>query len=86
MGVMTWIAVGLVAGFLARLLIRGDAGIGPTGLVTTTLLGVAGALIGGYISTRMGYGDVAGFDIRSVAIATGGAALLIMVARLLGGR
>lgn len=86
MGVMTWIAVGLVAGFLAKLLVRGGSGVGPTGLIWTTLLGVAGALIGGYISTRMGYGDVAGFDIRSVAIATGGAALLIVIARLLGGR
>ncbi|GMU40060.1 MAG: transglycosylase [Chloroflexota bacterium] len=75
-----------MAGFLARLLVRGDAGVGPSGLIGSTLLGVAGALIGGYISTRLGYGDVAGFDIRSVGIATGGAVLLIVVARLLGGR
>ena len=87
MGILTWIAVGLVAGFLAKLLIRGGpGGIGPIGLVWTAVLGVAGALIGGFISTKLGYGDVAGFDLRSVIIATAGAILVIVVAKAVGPR
>ena len=87
MGVLTWIAVGLVAGFLAKLVVRGGpGGIGPIGLVWTAVLGVAGALIGGFISTRLGYGAVAGFDLRSVVIATAGAILVIVVAKLIGPR
>ena len=87
MGILTWIAVGLVAGFLAKLLIRGGpGGIGPIGIVWTAVLGVAGALIGGFISTKLGYGDVAGFDLRSVVIATADAILLIVVAKAIGPR
>jgi uncharacterized membrane protein YeaQ/YmgE (transglycosylase-associated protein family) len=87
MGILTWIAVGLVAGFLAKLLVRGGpGGIGPIGLVWTAVLGVAGALIGGFISTRLGYGDVTGFDVTSLAIATAGAVLVIIVARMVGPR
>ncbi len=87
MGILTWIAVGLVAGFLAKLLVKGGpGGIGPIGLVWTAVLGVAGALVGGFISTRLGYGDVAGFDLRSVLIATAGAVLVIVIARAIGPR
>ena len=87
MGILTWIAVGLVAGFLAKLLLRGGpGGIGPVGLVWTAVLGVVGALIGGFISTKLGYGDVSGFDLRSVLIATGGAILVIFVAKSIGPR
>ena len=87
MGILTWIAVGLVAGFLAKMLVRGGpGGIGPIGLVWTAVLGVVGALIGGFISTQLGYGDVAGFDLRSVLIATGGAVVVIVVAKAIGPR
>ena len=87
MGILTWITVGLVAGFLAKVVVRGGpGGIGPIGLVWTAVLGVAGALIGGFISTQLGYGDVAGFDLRSVLIATAGAVLVIFVAKAIGPR
>ena len=87
MGILTWIAVGLVAGFLAKVVIGGGpGGIGPIGLVWTVVLGVAGTLIGGFISTRLGYGDVAGFDLRSVLVATAGAIVVIFVAKAVGPR
>lgn len=87
MGILTWIAVGLVAGFLAKVLVRGGpGGVGPIGLVWTGALGVAGALIGGFISARLGYGDVAGLDVRSLAIATAGAILVILVAKAVSPR
>ena len=87
MGVLTWIAVGLVAGFLTKLLVRGGpGGIGPIGLVWTAVLGVVGALVGGLVSTYLGYGDVASFDLRSVLIATAGAIVVIVIARAVGPR
>ena len=87
MGILTWIVVGLVAGFLAKLLMQGGpGGVGPVGLIWTAVLGVAGALIGGWISTHLGYGGVAGFDLRSVLIATVGAIIVIAVARAVGPR
>jgi uncharacterized membrane protein YeaQ/YmgE (transglycosylase-associated protein family) len=79
MGIVTWIVLGLVAGLLARFI--GPAKI-PGGLVVTALLGIAGALLGGFIATQLGFGSVSGFDLRSVAIAVGGAVLLLFIFRM----
>ncbi|MFQ5568928.1 MAG: GlsB/YeaQ/YmgE family stress response membrane protein [Rhodothermales bacterium] len=43
----------------------------------TILVGIAGAVVGGFIASQFGWGSVTGFDIRSFAIATGGAVLLL---------
>jgi uncharacterized membrane protein YeaQ/YmgE (transglycosylase-associated protein family) len=50
----------------------------------TTLLGVAGALVGGFVSVAMGYGDVTGFNVRSLVIAVLGAVAVIVAFRALG--
>jgi uncharacterized membrane protein YeaQ/YmgE (transglycosylase-associated protein family) len=77
MGIVTWIVLGLVAGFLARFVMPGS---GPHGLILTALLGIAGALIGGFLGTHLfHFGDVDGFDIRSILLAVGGAVLLLIV-------
>ena len=77
MGILTWIVLGLVAGVLAKLLMPGQ---GPAGFVVTILLGIAGALIGGYIGSHfLNWGDVTGFDLRSVGLAVGGAVLLLVI-------
>lgn len=78
MGILSWIILGLIAGWLTKFIM-------PTaklGLVKTMLLGIAGALIGGYISTLLGWGNVSGFNITSIIIAVLGAVLLIYVYRL----
>jgi uncharacterized membrane protein YeaQ/YmgE (transglycosylase-associated protein family) len=81
MGILSWLVLGLVAGFLARLLMPGK---GPTGWVLTILLGIAGALVGGYIGSHfLGFGDVTGFDWRSLGLAVGGAVLLLLIYGLL---
>lgn len=85
MGLLTWILVGLVAGLIAEFLLGGGpGGMGLRGLVITVVLGVVGAIIGGFISTRLGYGDVTGFNVRSLVIATGGAILVVLVWQQLG--
>ena len=89
MGILTWILVGLVAGFIAQLLLGGGMGVGVRSIIMTTLLGVAGAVIGGFVSVALGYGDVTGFNVRSMVIAVLGAIAVIVVFRAVtsgGGR
>lgn len=81
MGLLTWILIGLVAGFLAEVVLGGGSGIGLRGLVLTTLLGIAGAIVGGFVSVALGFGDVTGFNVRSLVIAVAGALAVILVFR-----
>ena len=81
MGLLTWILIGLVAGFIAELLLGGGQGLGLRGIVITTLLGIAGAVVGGFVSVYFGYGDVTGFNVRSLVIAVLGAIAVIVVYR-----
>ena len=83
MGFVMWILLGLVVGALAKWIMPGKD---PGGLVMTTILGVVGAVIGGWISTRLGLGAVSGFNLPSLAIATGGALLLLFANRKLRGK
>ena len=75
MGFLAWVALGLVVGVIAKFIMPGDD---PGGLILTILIGIAGALLGGFLGTRLGYGDVTGFDLGSLALATGGALLLLV--------
>lgn len=80
MGIFAWIVLGLIAGLLAKLIMPGRD---PGGIIITILLGIGGAVVGGFIGTQLGFGDISGFDLRSLAIAVGGAVLLLFVYRLL---
>jgi uncharacterized membrane protein YeaQ/YmgE (transglycosylase-associated protein family) len=82
MGIISWIVFGLIAGILAKLLMPGKD---PGGMIITSLIGIAGAMVGGFISTSLGYGDVSGFDLRSLGIAIGGALVLLFGYRTLKG-
>jgi uncharacterized membrane protein YeaQ/YmgE (transglycosylase-associated protein family) len=83
MGVLSWIILGFVAGTIAKLLHPGRA---PGGCVLTILLGIGGALVGGYIGTMLGWGRVSGFDLRSLALAVSGAFVLLIAYRILFGK
>jgi uncharacterized membrane protein YeaQ/YmgE (transglycosylase-associated protein family) len=84
MGILAWILLGLVAGALAKFIMPGQQG---GGIILTTVLGVVGALVGGFVGTYvLGFGDVSGFDFRSIAIAVAGALLVLIVFGLLGRR
>lgn len=74
MGIISWIIFGLVAGVFAKFLMPGDD---SGGFIKTTGLGIVGALVGGFIGTRIGFGDVTGFNLRSFAIAIAGALLVL---------
>ena len=77
-----WALLGLLAGTLAKFLVPGRD---PSGCLVTILLGILGAFIGGFIGTALGWGRVASgsFDPRSIAIATLGAVVVLLVGRLL---
>ncbi len=74
MGILSWIFLGLIVGVLAKLILPGAD---PGGLVVTILIGIAGAMLGGFLASFVGIGTVSGFDPVSVAIAVGGAMLLL---------
>jgi uncharacterized membrane protein YeaQ/YmgE (transglycosylase-associated protein family) len=82
MGIISWIVFGLIAGLLAKFIMPGRD---PGGVIITIFIGIAGAMVGGFISTSLGYGDVTGFDLRSLGVAIGGAMLLLFGYRILRG-
>jgi uncharacterized membrane protein YeaQ/YmgE (transglycosylase-associated protein family) len=75
-----WIILGLIAGILAKWLMPGRD---PGGFIVTILLGIVGALVGGFISVRLGFGDVTGFNLPSIIIAVLGAMLLLFIYRMI---
>jgi uncharacterized membrane protein YeaQ/YmgE (transglycosylase-associated protein family) len=84
MGILSWIVVGLIAGLLAKLILPGD---NPGGLIVTTLIGMVGAVIGGFVIGILGGAGATGFNVWSILVATLGAVILLFVYRLFtGGR
>jgi uncharacterized membrane protein YeaQ/YmgE (transglycosylase-associated protein family) len=84
MGILAWIFFGLLAGAIAKLLMPGRD---PGGWIVTILLGIAGALLGGFVGNALwGSTGVTGFDLGSFALAIGGAILLLALYRVVRGR
>ncbi|MFW6085278.1 MAG: GlsB/YeaQ/YmgE family stress response membrane protein [Gemmatimonadota bacterium] len=79
MGILSWIVFGLIAGALAKWIMPGED---PGGCVVTMLIGIVGAMVGGWLATMFGLGGVSGFDFRSLLVAVVGAVLLLWVYRL----
>jgi uncharacterized membrane protein YeaQ/YmgE (transglycosylase-associated protein family) len=77
MGILAWVVLGLVAGALAKFIMPGKQG---GGIILTIVLGVVGALVGGFLGTHVfGFGEISGFDLRSIAIAVGGAIIVLLL-------
>ena len=75
MNIIAWILVGLIGGSLAKLLMPGRD---PGGLIITILLGIAGALVGGFLSVVLGVGNgVDDFDIGTIVLSVVGAMLIL---------
>jgi uncharacterized membrane protein YeaQ/YmgE (transglycosylase-associated protein family) len=82
--IIGWIIFGLIAGAIAKLIMPGRD---PGGLIVTMLLGIAGALVGGFIGHALwGSSGVTGWGIGSFALAIGGAIILLALYRLVTGR
>ncbi|NND61020.1 MAG: GlsB/YeaQ/YmgE family stress response membrane protein [Gammaproteobacteria bacterium] len=78
MGILSWIVFGLIAGALAKLIMPGDD---PGGIIVTMLIGIAGAVVGGFLASLAGLGSVTGFNFGSFAIAIVGALVLLFAYR-----
>ena len=85
MGIIGWIILGLLAGFIAKALLPGDD---PGGIIITTLIGVAGAFLGGLIAKALGFGDPIDefFDLSTWVAAIIGSVILLVAYRAIAGR
>ena len=82
MSFLAWIIVGLVAGFLAKLIMPGTKDE-PSGFLGTMLLGIVGAVIGGWVwNLALGRPGATGVDIGSIFVAFVGSCILIALLRL----
>ena len=80
MGILSWIILGAIVGVIAKLVMPGKD---PGGMIVTILLGIAGAFVGGYISSILGFGSVTGINLVSLIIAVGGALILLTIYRVI---
>jgi uncharacterized membrane protein YeaQ/YmgE (transglycosylase-associated protein family) len=77
-GIVGWILLGLLAGVIAKTLMPGGEGLG---FILTTLLGIAGALLGGFLATALGLGDPIDefFDLSTWLAAVVGALIILFL-------
>jgi uncharacterized membrane protein YeaQ/YmgE (transglycosylase-associated protein family) len=84
-GIIGWIILGLLAGALAKAILPGDD---PGGIIITTIVGVVGALVGGFVAKVLGFGDPIDefFDWSTWLAAIIGAIALLLIYRAIVGR
>ena len=77
MGIIAWIVLGAIAGFIANLIMGGGEG-----LIMMIVLGIVGAVVGGFIAgTVFHVADVTGLNLESLVVAVFGAIVVIFVVR-----
>ena len=84
MGILAWLVVGLIAGWLANMVMRGGRG----SIVTDIIVGIIGAIVGGFLASQL-FGvanPVNGINVGSIAVAFLGAVVAIAIVRALPGR
>jgi len=74
MGILTWILIGLVAGVIAKMVMRDSFG-----WIVTILLGIVGAFVGSWVSGLFGGPGVTGFNLGSILVAAVGAIIVLFV-------
>ena len=84
MGILSWIIVGLIAGVLAKWIMPGRD---PGGFIVTILIGIVGAVVGGFLVGLVVGGDlISGINVTTIVVATLGAIILLAVYRWFAGR
>jgi uncharacterized membrane protein YeaQ/YmgE (transglycosylase-associated protein family) len=84
MGIIGWIILGLLAGLIAKAILPGED---PGGIIVTTIIGILGALGGGFIAQAIGFGDPIDefFDFSTWLAAIIGAIVLLLIWRAVSG-
>jgi uncharacterized membrane protein YeaQ/YmgE (transglycosylase-associated protein family) len=84
MGILSWLIVGAIAGWLAGMLVKGDEGMGVIGHI---VLGIIGAIVGGFIAGAITGGDyISGINPTTIIVATLGAVVVVVLWNMLRGR
>ncbi len=78
MSILGWIVLGALAGWLASVLVRGSG----LGLLVDIVVGIVGALLGGYLVTLLGGTGITGFNLWSFVVAVAGAIVLLLIVHL----
>ena len=80
MGILTWIIIGGLAGWVASMIMKTDA---QQGVVANVVVGIIGALIGGWLMSALGGGsDVMSFSIQSFLVALLGSVVLLGILKM----
>ena len=82
MSILGWLLLGLIAGFLASVVMKG----GGYGIIGDIIVGIVGALLGGFLFSLLGGTGVTGFNLWSLLVAFVGACVLIAILRAVSGR
>jgi uncharacterized membrane protein YeaQ/YmgE (transglycosylase-associated protein family) len=82
MSVIAWLVLGLIAGFIASKLVNHSG----SGVLMDIVLGVIGALVGGFLFSVVGAVGVTGFNIYSMLVAVVGAVVVLFIYHALVGR
>ena len=85
MGIIGWILLGLIAGAIAKALLPGND---PGGMIVTLIIGIIGALLGGFVARALGLGDPIDefFDVSTWLAAIIGSVVLLAIYRAVVGR
>jgi uncharacterized membrane protein YeaQ/YmgE (transglycosylase-associated protein family) len=82
MGVIAWIVLGAIAGWITNVIMGGKEGV-----IATIVLGIVGAVVGGYLAgTVLKVADVTGVNIESIVVAVVGAVIVVAAYRFFMGR
>ena len=75
MGILAWIILGLIAGFIGSKIVNKTG----EGLILDIVLGIVGAIVGGWLFTKLGYAGVSGLNIYSMFVAVIGAVIVLLI-------
>lgn len=78
MGIILWIVFGGIVGWVASIIMKTDA---QQGIFLNIVVGIVGALLGGWIMSALGYGGVGGFNIYSFLVALLGSIVLLALVK-----
>ena len=81
MSIIGWIVFGLIAGFIASKIVNKTG----EGIILDIILGVVGAMVGGFIFVQFGAAGITGFNIYSMFVAVAGAVLVLVIFHLIRG-
>lgn len=79
MSILAWIVLGLIAGFIASRIVNRQG----QGLILDMVIGIVGAMVGGWVMTKFGESGISGFNIYSMLVAIGGAIVLLVAYHLI---